>query len=512
MEKRKSAKRRRKKEKKEPGGMFYLFHPGDLQRQIDGFGYSFSMGKYILFLLAAVAGAVGCGALFSLRWYFVALLAAACVWSLPCLILDGYKQMYEHKRFLDVSDYMEQILYSFRMSQKILSALQDTRPLFAEGRMHQVIGQAITYIERGKYERDLYGEALGIIEQEYGSSRLPAVHEYLCTVESNGGACGNAIDLLLQDKAVWADNVILLQEDKKAARMRVVFSLAVTMVMALVFHSVYRSMPEQYSIVENPVTQVSTALYLFFNILIFRKANREIAKSWISREDRGEAQKIANYCRLVDSYEETAERKKSWCMGGIFFVGAAGIGMLGHRFAMAAMAGIGVLLLNQHKMGYRVAFDRVVREINRVFPMWLMEMALLLQGNNVQVSIEKTIGHAPVVLKGELQKMSDRLKRKPDAIEPYLEFLERFQLSSVLSAMKMLYAISESGSGDAQYQIQVLVERNSKMMDKSEKLLNEKSLTGINSIFYLPQITVSLQTMVNMAVFMLVFLGQLKLS
>ena len=117
-----------------------------------------------------------------------------------------------------------------------------------------------------------------------------------------------------------------------------------------------------------------------------------------------------------------------------------------------------------------------------------------------------------MVLKGELQKMSDRLKRKPDAIEPYLEFLDKFQLSSVLSAMKMLYAISESGSGDAQYQIQVLVERNSKMMDKSEKLLNEKSLTGINSIFYLPQITVSLQTMVNMAVFMLVFLGQLKLS
>ena len=215
---------------------------------------------------------------------------------------------------------------------------------------------------------------------------------------------------------------------------------------------------------------------------------------------------------MVDSYDEKAERKKSWCMGGIFFVGAAGSGMLGHRFAMVALAGIGVLLLNQHKMGYRVAFDRVVREINRVFPMWLMEMALLLQGNNVQVSIEKTIGHAPVVLKGELQKMSDRLKRKPDAIEPYLEFLERFQLSSVLSAMKMLYAISESGSGDAQYQIQVLVERNSKMMDKSEKLLNEKSLTGINSIFYLPQITVSLQTMVNMAVFMLVFLGQLKLA
>lgn len=108
--------------------------------------------------------------------------------------------------------------------------------------------------------------------------------------------------------------------------------------------------------------------------------------------------------------------------------------------------------------------------------------------------------------------MSDSLKRKPDAIEPYLHFLEKFQLSSVLSSMKMLYAISESGSGDAQYQIRVLVERNSKMMDKSEKMSNEKSLAGIHGIFYLPQITVSLQTMVNMVVFMLLFLGRLKLS
>lgn len=184
---------------------------------------------------------------------------------------------------------------------------------------------------------------------------------------------------------------------------------------------------------------------------------------------------------------------------------------LGHPFAALALAGAGAALLNQHKMGYRLAYDRVVKEINRVFPAWLMEMALLMQGNNVQVSIEKTIEHAPAVLKAELQRLSDRLKSRPDAIEPYLDFLKMFQLSSVQSSMKMLYAISESGSGDAQAQIQILVQRNSKMLDKSEKLSNEKSLAGINGIFYLPQITVSFQTMVNMVVFMVVFLGQLKI-
>ena len=86
-----------------------------------------------------------------------------------------------------------------------------------------------------------------------------------------------------------------------------------------------------------------------------------------------------------------------------------------------------------------------------------------------------------------------------------------FKLSSVQSAMKMLYAISESGTGDAQTQITVLVQRNSKLLDKAEKLQNEKSLAGMNGIFYFPQVAVSFQTMINMVVFMLVFLGRMAL-
>lgn len=492
-------------------GITYVFHPEDLQKQIDEYGYSFSMGKYVLFILTAIAGAVGCGILFSLRWYFVMLIAVVCIGNLPFLILDGYRQMYEHKRFLDVSDYMEQVLYSFRMEQKIISALRDTLSLFTEGRMHTVIGEAIDYIERGRYQRDLYKEALGIIEREYPNGRLPAIHEYLQTVESNGGACGDAIDLLLQDKAVWADNVLLLQEDKKAARTRVIFSLVVTAVLAIVFHSVYRSMPSQYSIIAHPATQISTTLFLLFDIFIFRKANREIAKSWIRQEDAGENEKMQRYFKMLQTYDEKKERKKSLMAGGIFFTAASCIRLAGYSFPALILTVVGAILLNQHKMGYRVAYDKVVREINRVFPSWLMEMALLLQGNNVQVSIEKTIEHAPSVLKGELQKLSDKLKRKPDAVEPYLDFLGMFGLSSVQSSMKMLYAISESGSGDAQSQIRILVQRNSKMLDKSEKISNERNLAGINGVFYLPQVTVSFQTMVNMVVFMMVFLGELNI-
>lgn len=292
--------------------------------------------------------------------------------------------------------------------------------------------------------------------------------------------------------------------------MRAIFSIVITMMLAAVFHMVYRSMPEQYTIIYHPVTQIVTMLYLILNIVIFCKANRQIAKSWIVPEEEDE-EKISGYYRMLCDYNGKKEAKKSFVFASVAFA-MAGLACL-VRFPVGAAAAVvvGILLLNQHKIGYRIAYDKVVREINRVFPGWLMEMALLLQGNNVQVSIEKTISHAPMIMREDLQRLSDRLKQTPDAIEPYLEFLGMFELSAVLSSMKMLYAISESGNGDAQSQIRILVQRNSKMMDKAEKLSNEKSLAGINGIFYLPQVSVSLQTVANMVVFMLMFLGQMRL-
>ncbi len=64
-------------------GKFELFHPANLQRQIDSYGYSFSMGKYSVFLTIAVAGAIGCGVLFCLKWYLILPVVLACAAALP---------------------------------------------------------------------------------------------------------------------------------------------------------------------------------------------------------------------------------------------------------------------------------------------------------------------------------------------------------------------------------------------------------------------------------------------
>ena len=296
--------------KKEKEGIFTQLNPKNLQREIDEYGYSFSIGKYMVFIAAAISSAIICGLIFSLKWYFVLLPAIVGILSLPSLILSGYKNMYEHKRFLDVSDYMEQILYSFKNTNKILHALRDTQTLYeAGGKMHSTIQRAVEYIERGTEEEDLYREAFSIIEEEYPCKRLRSIHEYLKSVEENGGDNDTTIDLLLQDKAIWADNIVLLQEDKKAARTKITMSIAVTIILALIFHAVYRSMPPQYSIIENMATQAVTSIYLALNILIFRKANKELSKSWIEREEMDE-KKILRYYKSVTEYDEKKERKK----------------------------------------------------------------------------------------------------------------------------------------------------------------------------------------------------------
>ena len=501
----------RKKKEKEKEKILWLLNPKHLQQQIDEYGYYFSMGNYLVSLMVSLAGVVTCGRVFSLHWYFTIPVIALWMVLLPGMILDGYKNMYEHKKFLEAADYMEQVLYSFKVQGKILAALRDTGSLFSAGRMKTVINQTVAYIEKGVYEKDLYQEALAQIEMEYPGRRISMIHNFLRLVEKNGGDCSSGIQLLLEDKALWVENVLLLQQDKKRGRIRVIMALVITMVLAAVFHGVYRSMPETYSIIYHPVTQIGTACYLILNILIFRKANRELAGSWLERECDSDEKKVQYYWKIVTEEKQHQVWKKSMLWSVPFFLLAVICQVKGYFYITIVAVVIGVFMGNQHKMAYRISYNWIVKEINLRFPQWLMEMALLLQGNNVQVAVAKTVSGAPAVLKPELEKMVEQLKAQPEAAEPYMEFLEMFQLSYVQSAMKMLYAISESGSGDSQEQIRIMVRRNEKLLDQAEKIWNERKLAGINTIGYFPQITISFQMMINMVVFMMAFLTKMSI-
>ena len=51
----------------------------------------------------------------------------------------------------------------------------------------------------------------------------------------------------------------------------------------------------------------------------------------------------------------------------------------------------------------------LIADVKSAFPKWLMDLALLIQSENVQVAIQKSREHIPVILKEEVNTLVERL-------------------------------------------------------------------------------------------------------
>ena len=156
--------------------------------------------------------------------------------------------------------------------------------------------------------------------------------------------------------------------------------------------------------------------------------------------------------------------------------------------------------------GYRIARRDVNEELYLVLPQWLMEMALLLQENNVQVSIGKTITDAPAILKIELERLLHRLKEEPDKLRSYTDFCKDFDIPEAQSAMKMLHAIAESGTGNVKIQIHNLIVRVQEMQNIADEIRSKRILFQMKMIFSYPVFAVTSKLMLDLSIGMLYML------
>lgn len=147
---------------------------------------------------------------------------------------------------------------------------------------------------------------------------------------------------------------------------------------------------------------------------------------------------------------------------------------------------LGIFLLNQHKIGHFLAKRSLTREIEKAFPHWLMELSLLLQIDNVQVSVAKTVSHAPEVLRPALGELMKQIEKNPESPDPYLNFLKEFERPQIQAAMKMLYALSVGNGGSEREQLEELIARNQNLMNQAEELMREDALAGMYLLFLTP--------------------------
>ena len=88
-----------------------------------------------------------------------------------------------------------------------------------------------------------------------------------------------------------------------------------------------------------------------------------------------------------------------------------------------------------------------------------MELVLLLQTNNVFMSVEATRDRAPVILREPVRQLLSEMQAAPGSVYPYLHFLDDFDLPDVKTAMRMLYAMDETGTGNAEIQMNALIKK-----------------------------------------------------
>lgn len=436
-----------------------------LSEELTRYGYVFSLKKSVLLYAAAMMAAVVLGLYFGLRGGYLLALGIWIVFWLPFLLRNNYKNRYEQRRFSDANIYIEQFLYSFQKSGKILATLQDVAQLFEGGEMCRQIEAAIDCILHTYDRTDVEKKGLELIERRYPAPQISSMHRFALQVEKNGGDYHDGILLLLDSRRLWADRVYALLKEKKKKRFQILLSIATSLFLCSMIFLVSDRL--EVSLKDSPVTMTVTLVVLMLDFWIFYLADKRLSVGYFcEEEDDGEI--LEQYCRITGPH-------KGWL----------------------------------DSLGRRIGRRRVTRELEKVFPRWLMDVSLLLQSENVQVAIFKSYQDAPRLMQPELKKLIVALQDNPASMEPYRNFFREFPLPEVQSAMKMLYSLSEGTGGNAAPQIADLIRRNQILMDKGEKMKNEDALAGMYALFLTPQLTGGFKMLVDLVIALGLYMGNM---
>ena len=196
--------------------------------ELKKYGYVFS-GKKTAIELAFVFGLViFLGVVFSLDIFYEVVLGIICLLFLPLFLKNYAKSKYVQQRFSDLNIYIEQFLYSFEKSGKILDTLRDVLEIFDEGMMKKKISMAINHIENS-YDSNAEADALGIIEREYEYEGLKLIHDFALSVEREGGEYRNSAHILLEDRRMWMERNVEHLNEKRQGRVKVLLSIIMTL-------------------------------------------------------------------------------------------------------------------------------------------------------------------------------------------------------------------------------------------------------------------------------------------
>lgn len=441
--------------------------------------------------------------LLKLNMIITILLAIFIIFMIPIHRKKYRKYRLYKERFQETALYMDTLLYAFAKEGKADSALEDAKNALPSGNMKETVEQAIAYLMRTFDESELLREAFAIIEKEYACKRICDIHAFIMHVEYYGGDTKHPVSLLLMDKNRWEKRINRMIAERKKQMVDIVLSIVVSLLIC----GVIMYMPVMnLDISDNLAVQIISFVMLVIDDFFLLKAQNFLAVDWCTMQMLEEDAVAEQKMQLFREYEERKEKRLSYLLGSISLIITISLFIWCNEWY--GMAGIVCILffLNQHKIGRSLAKRNLKKEITYAFSGWLLDLVLLLQSENVQIALEKSIDLAPGILKKELQILVERLQIAPESAEPYHQFLKDFEIPQIHSAMTILYSLSIGNSGSADRQISELAGRNLELLDIAEEEKIRNMGSGMYLLFLAPVLTASFKLLVDMAFMMLGFL------
>lgn len=501
---------RRKKENKK---LITLF---GLPKEVAKFGYKFSFLQFAKYLIAGLLLFGILGYLFRLKPLYIGIVGFSYLLLLPGFLYDFYRVKYEKKRFDEAERYIENVVYSFSQSKKIQSALEDTLQQYPDGsHMKDCIKRSIDYIIKGKTlktDTNLYREAFRCIENDYRNARITDVNDFMINVENTGGNIELPVKLLQEDKQNWYNNVLVLQQKKKKKYHEIMASAIVCTLLCLAFILFESKLPEKMQLNDNIVQLLSCTALLVGMQIIVKKGSSKLAVNWLDSEKRDpDKQIIDNYNYLINFKLNLKKEKFESCVfASPFLIGILPLLYFHHKWIALIAGVIGIAMLFQHKLNYKIAYIVALKELKVAFPKWLLQLLLLLQNNNVSNSLQKSVESAPAIMKVELEQLVEKIGKNPTKIESFNDFFKIFQendeIKEIQRAMQVLYSISQTGAGNGQEKLNNLVDSIYIFRKISDEIMSEDALTDMNLTFKAPFALGALKLLCDAGLFLCVAL------
>lgn len=440
--------------------------------------------------------------LLKLDWEVTLVLCLFAIFVIPFHHRLYKKSKDNQQRFYEVSLYLDTILYSFVKEEKVNLAVQDVNMTLPEGKMKDLVEKALDYMNMTFDEVEVVEDALRMIEREYPCQRIKDVHQFMTHVEYYGGEIEKPVNLLLADKGRWEQRIKDTIEHRKKQLIDVILSVIASLIIcgAIVYLPI-----ANMDISKEIVVQVCALLAIVVDDFIIYQAQKYLQVDWIQLQLTEDELYYAKKMESYFNYDEKKDKRLSFVLGSIGCIITLGACWLKNEWYIVVMLAVTFFLFEQHHIGRALQKKNLIKEIKYAFPKWLLDLVLLLQSENVQVALQKSIEHAPGVLKKELFLLTERLNMEPESSNPYHMFLEEFSIPEVHSAMGILYSLSIGNSANADKQISELVEKNLELLDSAETELLKSSSGGLYVLFLLPVVVASFKLIIDMVFMMLYF-------